>query len=497
MSETVRPPTATGALRPSRWSLRTRIVAALAFTVIVLSGTIAAIGLTSLRASLVDQLDGELHMLSSRVMFAVEPSSAPTGPGQGIGGTGDLSQIFDGPGVTPGSILILANAAGVSGFTLDSDFAVQSLTVDQLSTILTNWPETGTREISPGGGLGGYRFSLEQQGGSTVVVGVPLTAVEQTISSLGLTMAIVAIAGCLIFGSLAAWYVRHELRPLERVAAAAEKIANTPLESGTVSLQRATDATPGSAAEVTRLVSGFNAMIDQVTHAFGARNESEEKVRRFVADASHELRTPLASIRGYSELTRRMSADLPTDAVYALGRIESESVRMTSLVEDLLLLARLDEGRELDQQPVHLDALITDVVNDAAAAGPEHDWDTQIPAEEVVITGDPGRLHQVLVNLLANARVHTPAGTQVTVSLTESAETVSIVVADTGPGISEDFLPRLFERFTRDDSSRARSTGSTGLGLAIVHAIVTAHRGTLSVTSEPGDTRITVELPRS
>ena len=220
-------------------------------------------------------------------------------------------------------------------------------------------------------------------------------------------------------------------------------------------------------------------------------------MRRFVADASHELRTPLASIRGYSELTRRMSADLPTDAVYALGRIESESVRMTSLVEDLLLLARLDEGRELDQQPVHLDALIADVVNDAAAAGPEHDWDAQLPATEVVITGDPGRLHQVLVNLLANARVHTPAGTQVTVSLTESAENVSIVVADTGPGISEDFLPRLFERFTRDDSSRARATGSTGLGLAIVHAIVAAHRGTLSVTSEPGDTRITVELPRS
>lgn len=497
MSESVRRATSTRALRPSHWSLRTRIVAAIAFTVIVLSGTIAAIGLTSLRSSLVDQLDGELHMLSSRVMFAVEPTTGPNTPGQSAGGTGDLGQIFDGPGVTPGSILILANSAGVSGFTLDSDFAVQTLTVDQLSAILTDWPESSAREISPGGGLGGYRFTLEQRGESTVVVGVPLAPVEQTISSLGLTMAIVAIAGCLIFGSLAAWYIRHELRPLERVATAAEKIARTPLESGTVDLQRAADATPGSAAEVTRLVSGFNAMIDQVTHAFGARNESEEKVRRFVADASHELRTPLASIRGYSELTRRMSADLPNDAVYALGRIESESVRMTSLVEDLLLLARLDEGRELDRQSIHLDALISDVVNDAAAAGPDHTWDTELPAHDVVVTGDPGRLHQVLVNLLANARVHTPAGTHVSVSLTESADTVSIVVTDTGPGISEDFIPRLFERFTRDDSSRARSTGSTGLGLAIVHAIVTAHRGTLSVTSEPGDTRITVELPRT
>ena len=483
--------------RPSQWSLRTRIVAALAFTVIVLSGTIAAIGLTSLRSSLVDQVDGELHRLSSRVMFAVEPGAGPGEAPQSAAGGGDLGQVFDGPGVTAGSVLILANSTGVSGFTLDADFAVQPLTVDQVTTILSDWPESSTREVSPGGGLGGYRFSLEQRGDSTVVVGVPLAPVEQTISSLGVTMAIVAIAGCLVFGSLAAWYVRHELRPLERVAATAETIARTPLERGAVDLQRAEAPSSGAATEVRRLVSGFNAMIDQVTQAFGARNASEEKVRRFVADASHELRTPLASIRGYSELTRRMSDDLPRDAVYALGRIESESVRMTSLVEDLLLLARIDEGQELERTPVELGRLVTDVVNDAAAAGPDHEWVGDVPAHPVEITGDPGRLQQVLVNLLANARVHTPAGTRVTVSLQELPDAVRIVVADTGPGIPAAFLPRLFERFTRDDSSRARTTGSTGLGLAIVQAIVTAHRGTVGVRSEPGDTRISVELPRS
>ncbi len=483
--------------RPSQWSLRTRIVAVLAFTVIVLSGTIAAIGLTSLRSSLVDQLDSELHMLSSRVMFAVEPGSGPGEPGQSTGGSVDLGQIFDGPGASAGSILILANSAGVSGITLDSAFSVQSLSVEQLTAILSDWPDSASRDATPGDGLGGYRFLLEQRGDSTVVVGVPLAPVEQTISSLGVTMAIVAILGCLGLGSLAAWYIRHELRPLERVAATAESIARTPLERGAVDLERADAPGEGAATEVRRLVSGFNAMIDQVAQAFGARNASEEKVRRFVADASHELRTPLASIRGYSELTRRMSDDLPPDAVYALGRIESESVRMTSLVEDLLLLARIDEGQELELRPVALGELIADVVNDAAAAGPEHEWSADLPDGTVTISGDPGRLQQVLVNLLANARVHTPAGTRVTVSLQELPDTVRIIVADTGPGIPEAFLPRLFERFTRDDSSRARATGSTGLGLAIVHAIVHAHHGTVGVRSAPGDTRFSVELPRS
>lgn len=458
-----------------RWSLRTRIVAALAFTVILLSGTIAAIGLTSLQASLMQQIDGGLRALSSRVMV----------PG-GI----------DSPGIPSGAIMIHADASRTVGALLDESYSPKPLTSVQLRAILSGWQDSPVRDISPGDGLGRYRFLLGQRAGTTTIVGLPLASVEQTISSLGLTMALVAVAGCLGFGLIAAWYVRHQLRPLERVAGAAERGARAPLGHGTVQLQRAEEPGRNAAGEITRLVWGFNSMVDQVTREFRARHESEEKVRRFVADASHELRTPLASIRGYSELTRRMGLDLPADAQYALGRIESESVRMTHLVEDLLLLARIDEGKEFSRQAVDLNQLIVDAVNDAAVAGPDHAWRFDPEPSPVIVTGDAARLQQVLVNLFANARIHTPSGTQVSVTLSQEPTWVLICVSDNGPGIPEAQLPKLFERFARGDASRARTTGSTGLGLAIIDAIVGAHGGDLGVTSTPGNTTFTVRLPK-
>jgi two-component system OmpR family sensor kinase len=226
-----------------------------------------------------------------------------------------------------------------------------------------------------------------------------------------------------------------------------------------------------------------------------AREASENKVRQFVADASHELRTPLASIRGYSELTRRGGHELPDDVVRALGRIESESIRMTSLVEDLLLLARLDAGRELVLSEVDLVPVVADAVADAHAAGPDHEWRLDAPPEPVVVLGDGGRLHQVVGNLLANARTHTPEGTHVEVRLAVEGDDAVVTVADDGPGIPDDLRPVLFERFARGDNSRSRHTGSTGLGLAIVAAVVDAHQGSVEVESRPGDTRFTVRLP--
>jgi two-component system OmpR family sensor kinase len=214
-----------------------------------------------------------------------------------------------------------------------------------------------------------------------------------------------------------------------------------------------------------------------------------------VADASHELRTPLASIRGYAELTRRGGAELPEDVRHSLSRIESEATRMTGLVEDLLLLARLDEGRELQQKPVDLSRIIVDAVSDAHAAGPDHTWDMELPEEPLEVIGDQARLHQVVVNLLANARVHTPAGSTVQVVLEKQEDRVLLRVIDNGPGIPQEQMPELFERFTRGDASRTRATGSTGLGLAIVNAVVQAHHGSVTVTSEPGKTMFTVSLP--
>jgi two-component system OmpR family sensor kinase len=219
------------------------------------------------------------------------------------------------------------------------------------------------------------------------------------------------------------------------------------------------------------------------------------QVRQFVADASHELRTPLAAIRGYAELSRRSRAPISEEIAHVLNRVESEAKRMTVLVEDLLLLARLDAGRPLAHDPVDLTMLAVDAVSDAHAAGPRHYWQLDLPEEPVTVIGDGARLHQVLANLLANARTHTPEGTAVTVSVRADHEAAVVHVIDGGPGIPAELQPHIFERFARGDSSRSRAAGSTGLGLSIVHAVVTAHRGHVSVQSVPGQTIFTVVLP--
>jgi two-component system OmpR family sensor kinase len=247
--------------------------------------------------------------------------------------------------------------------------------------------------------------------------------------------------------------------------------------------------------EVGQVGFALNRLLGHVSAALAARHESEMRVRQFVADASHELRTPLAAIRGYAEMTRRNRDAVPADVAYALGRMESETVRMTALVDDLLLLARLDEGRPLATDPVDLTSLIVDAVSDAHVAGPTRHWRLDLPEDPVTVTGDAARLHQVFANLLANARTHTPPGTIVTTTLTSSNGAAVVTVTDDGHGIPPDLLPEVFERFARGDTSRSRAAGSTGLGLAIVFAVVEAHQGGATVESRPGHTAFTVTLP--
>jgi len=304
-----------------------------------------------------------------------------------------------------------------------------------------------------------------------------------------LVVAGVALAGA---GAAAAVLVRRELRPLERVAATAARVGALPLDRGEVSLvERVPDADPRT--EVGQVGAALNHMLDNVGSALEARHESEVRLRRFVADASHELRTPLAAISGYTELTRR--GELTAEAEHSLTRIASQTERMTALVEDLLLLARLDAGRPLEHADVDLTRLVVDAVTDAHVAGPGHRWELAVPDEPVVVPGDAARLGQVLANLLANARTHTPPGTTVTVSVDADAGGARLRVADDGPGIAPDVLPHVFERFARGSASRSRETGSTGLGLAIVRAVVTAHGGEVEVASSPGRTEFTVRLP--
>ncbi|WP_033414517.1 ATP-binding protein [Actinomycetospora chiangmaiensis] len=346
-----------------------------------------------------------------------------------------------------------------------------------------------------------YRLSArEAADGSVVYFGISTGRMDATVGSLAVYETIIFGGGVLVAGVIAAFATRATLRPLHRVSATARRVSELPLGRGEVELDdRVPEADADPRTEVGQVGAAFNRMLDHVARSLAVRQESETRVRRFVADASHELRTPLAAIRGYSELARRRTHELPDEVGAMLERVGSQTERMTLLVEDLLLLARLDAGRPLAREPVDLARVVLDAVSDAHAAAPEHLWALELPddegADDVMVIGDPERLHQVVANLLANARTHTPAGTNVVVELGRTGAEVRLVVRDDGPGIAPDLLPRVLERFARGDAGRARTTGSTGLGLSIVSAVVTEHGGTVEVTSVPGDTRTTVVLP--
>ena len=269
------------------------------------------------------------------------------------------------------------------------------------------------------------------------------------------------------------------LRPLATVEATAERIAEGDLTA------RLPDLKPNT--EVGRVVNTLNMMLGRIEESFSARVESESKLRRFVADASHELRTPITAIRGFAELHRQGAVTGEEKTKELIGRIENESKRMGSLVEDLLLLARLDQSRQMKSEPVNLSKLVLDAVESARAAGPNYPVNFNESDDEIYALGDNDRIYQVVANLLANARTHTPAGTNIDVSVIQSEDGVRIRIADNGPGLSEKDQAQIFERFYRADASRVRTDGEgTGLGLSIVEAVMRAHAGEVSVESELG-----------
>ncbi|HEY0237035.1 MAG TPA: HAMP domain-containing sensor histidine kinase [Friedmanniella sp.] len=484
----------------ARGTLGRRLVVQVTVLVALVAILLSTATALATRALLLGSIDSQLDGVSSRAQRS--------DPG---GQRGPNSQLVV-PGQLPGSLAAAVSTDGATGQgrIISQDGELEDLSTEALAALHGVGPGTGKHTVNLPG-LGSYRIvardgnlvdsSGRSLGPGRAFWGLPLTALDRQLAQLiGLELVLTGLA---MVGAVVASraVVRRSLRPLNRLAAAAQQVSQLPLDRGEVALAVRVppeDADPTS--EVGRVGQAFNHMLNNVEDALAARQASETKVRQFVADASHELRNPLAAIRGYAELTRRERSSMSPNAAFAMSRVESEAERMSYLVEDLLLLARLDSGPNLDVQPVDLSEVVINALSDARAAGPDHVWQLDLPPEPVVALGDRYRLHQVVANLLANARTHTPAGTRVRAAVALDEANAVVTVTDTGPGIPEDIQSRVFERFTRAEVSRVRTPGaetgrSTGLGLAIVAAVVEAHHGHVVVQSRPGHTEFVVSLP--
>ncbi|MEV8251941.1 ATP-binding protein [Microbacterium sp. NPDC076768] len=407
----------------------------------------------------------------------------------------------------PGLLFAVASpvtgATGVAFNDSQEDFGgtPEELSTEQLHNLINGLGSNTPTTVSIDG-LGSYRVvATTTNNGVIVVTGLPRAEIQNLLAKLLTVIALATVGGLILLALTTAVTIRVGLRPLRAVATTATRVANQQLDRGEVTITERVPASEADPRTETGLVgASLNTLLDHVNTSLASRQQNEERMRRFVADASHELRTPLASIRGYSELSLRAlgqsrSPEVIDGTTSSLERIQAQSLRMTSLVEDLLLLARLDEGRELVHGTVDLTQLALEGLSDARPTALEHHWNIEVPEEPVTVLGDAGRMHQVVANLLANARTHTPAGTTITLSVAQEDADAVLRVHDDGPGIDPAIREELFARFARGDSSRARQTGGTGLGLAIAKAIVEGHHGSISVESEPGDTTFTVRIP--
>jgi two-component system, OmpR family, sensor kinase len=502
------PGTAPGS-RLRRWlagrTLRGRLIAGLVALLALACAVVGIVTYVTLHSALINQLDAQLAAAGGRYASCMEIND-DIQKDRGDGGSAPPGNQGPAP-VEQDCNNLPGLAAGTFGARIkDGVVTAQGIVYgkSRLSPAdkaqLASLPPDGSfRTLDLASLNGDYRLTaVPGRDGDVLVTGLPLADMEATLQKVELATVMV-FAGVLIFtGIIGSAFVGLSLRPLRRVAATATRVTELPLASGEVSLpERVPGADPRT--EVGQVGAAFNRMLGHVEAALTRREASEARLRRFAADASHELRTPLAAIRGYAELARRHRGPVPDDIAHALRRVESESERMSVLVDELLLLAQLDAGRPLASEPVDLTRLAIDAAGDARAAAPDHKWQLELPDEPVMVRGDEYRLRQVLANLMSNASGHTPPGTTVTVTLpgpAPGAGSVLLSVTDDGPGIPADLQPGLFERFVRGDSARSHATGSTGLGLAIVDAVTAAHGGSVGVTSRPGRTSFTITLPR-
>ena len=483
-------------LKPASWHLRTRLILLAMALLIAICGAVGVASYASMDAFLTRQLDEQLSQAAER---ANNPGRPPMG---GFNGRDPL----DARGQLVGTInASIRNGQVTTGGFLASDTTRSALSTEDKEVLLAL--ATDGQPVDRKLSNGEYRLSAVQTDfGDVLVTGLPLAAKNSTLASLVWTFMFVSLGGLLLIGLAGTVLIRRTMKPLEQLSAVATRVSQLPLDAGEVALAERvppSNANPGT--EVGSVGHALNRMLDNVANALEARQKSETKVRQFVADASHELRTPLTAIRGYTELMR-MTEDFTPDGAKSLARVQSQSERMTALVEDLLLLARLDEGQPLKLSEVDLTQLVVESVSDEKVMAPDHKWRLDLPDEPVVVTGDASQLRQVLMNLLSNARKHTDPGTTVATSVGKSADggNAVITVTDDGGGIPAGFVDHVFSRFARADAARkgtagqsgaSASEGTSGLGLSIVESIVEGHGGKVTVASRPGRTQFAILLP--
>ncbi|GAA1962095.1 HAMP domain-containing sensor histidine kinase [Nocardioides panacihumi] len=453
---------------------------ALVAIVCILIGTVTAV---ALRQQLMDRLDQDVHSIDhpgpqgARNMAPDTLQVVLPGAGSSVAKQG---QILNRDESEPTTI------SNLDGFEdVPTDRSVHSVNV----------PGHGTYRVIA------MQVPLQDGTSVTVVTGLPTSRVDDTIAGLVRWEALLTFVGVIIAAAAGTVVVRRQLRPLREVAATAHTVAELPLATGDIGVtERVPERLTDARTEVGQVGNALNTLLEHVESSLAARHRSEQQVRQFVADASHELRTPLTTIRGYTELARKHPEDTGATKL-AFAKVEEESGRMTSLVEDLLLLARLDAGRPLEHHPVDLTRLLIETVSDARVVDPDRRWQLVLPSSAdpdadadsgVVVPGDEQRIHQVVTNLLSNATRYTPPGTTVTVRVLPDG----FDVHDDGPGFPPAIAAHAFERFVRGDESRNRGGESgAGLGLSLVQAIVHSHGGSVALDSRPGDTTIRVRLP--
>lgn len=481
-----------------KWTLRRKLVIgisalmAIAFLATSITTTLA------LRSFVFERLD---QQVLESLDFASGPPDATDqdappgeGPAQPDGGQSNTGPA---PRVDSLQAVLDQNDDPVSSSYTRSDGVEITLTDNEIAILVGAIP--GDRvpvTVDLGARLGSFRVAAQTVDDETVIAGNSIDDVTATTTALTVILTSVVAVTLLIAVVGLSLLVQRNLRPLQRVAHVAQRVSARRLVDGDVDIpERVDDRDTDPHTEVGRVGTSLNDLLGHVQAALISRQHSEDQLRRFIADASHELRTPLASIRGYAQLSLREDAPMTPTQQRSFDRIESEAERMGTLVDDLLLLARLDAGQPLRVDDVELTLLAVDAVNDAHAADATHEWRLDVSEDLISIPGDENRLRQVLANLLRNAATHTPPGTTVTTALSRDATHAILSVADTGPGIDPSVADRLFDRFARGDHARNRDAGSTGLGLSIAHAITAAHGGSISVESESGRTVFTVRLP--